>query len=574
MPQYSAAGQFQGGWAIVSDKNRLLTFIDKDGRQLLEPRFYNALPFHDGTAWVKESQWGMIDTSGQFVIPMMYKELEHFSGNIYSVRRNNKWTFITREGKELYAPRFGRIGNLIKGFAGCLIGNDSIAVVNDQAEILFTTKGRNYRLHDDKYFQIDITKVFNIDGSEILPGRFDGLVWMREGLLAAQTDGMWRLVNYAGVVQSPHKYEQVERFQHGLAAVQRSQWTVIDQDLSELCPPQFARIKILENGHAIGTTSVKDQYLDQNGAILNSVHESSARGNHKPGFANIYTDDQVKVLNNKGEAVLEMRFDRVYNTERNPGTQDPYVFTPNGYAFVVLDGRSMIIDQSGTTIVQADSTTTPGLHRDGIIQIHSIQADGKPSSDFRLFNPLDSTLSSETFDHIQVLNQGLAAIRLAPRGRFGFVDNMGRMVIKPQFNDAFDFFEGYAAVQRDGLRPGPGADVAAHREGVGANVYGPLPGDVRARYRMHHRGNIALTDRRGTILVEEDPRSSGPVMIGKDHVTFENNGKWGIKHFDGTIVNQAQWSQIFAVSGSLFQVQLANGLIVFMDTYGRKYWKE
>ena len=52
------------------------------------------------------------------------------------------------------------------------------------------------------------------------------------------------------------------------------------------------------------------------------------------------------------------------------------------------------------------------------------------------------------FDLALSFSEGLAVVRI--KGKFGFIDSLGKMAIEPQFDWALSFSEGLAAVKING----------------------------------------------------------------------------------------------------------------------------
>ena len=97
-PQYTGSvGSFSEGLAFVSGY-----FIDKTGKVVLELpiNYYSysrdgTYEFKDGVARIKNSSnYGLIDRSGNFVIPMKFVHIDDFYGGLAAIYNNGKWGFI------------------------------------------------------------------------------------------------------------------------------------------------------------------------------------------------------------------------------------------------------------------------------------------------------------------------------------------------------------------------------------------------------------------------------------------------------------------------------------------------
>lgn len=60
------------GWAIVKQDGKY-GYVSREGT-VLAPVYDEARYFREGFAPVKQKQWGVIDTAGQFVVPCGYDD--------------------------------------------------------------------------------------------------------------------------------------------------------------------------------------------------------------------------------------------------------------------------------------------------------------------------------------------------------------------------------------------------------------------------------------------------------------------------------------------------------------------
>lgn len=120
--KYSYASNFDGGVAIVAVGRKLaddeffkimadrkvegLKFglIDTSGNYLVEPIYDYIRPFSDGLAPVfKDEQWGFVDRSGKQIIPAQYSRARPFSEGLSVVVRQGVGRFvIDKTGNELF----------------------------------------------------------------------------------------------------------------------------------------------------------------------------------------------------------------------------------------------------------------------------------------------------------------------------------------------------------------------------------------------------------------------------------------------------------------------------------------
>jgi hypothetical protein len=84
-------------------------FVDKSGKQIINPQFDEVGNFHDGKCAVrnKEGKWGYIDKSGKIVINPQFDSAATFKGGYAVVSLDEKAGVIDQDGKYIINPQFG-----------------------------------------------------------------------------------------------------------------------------------------------------------------------------------------------------------------------------------------------------------------------------------------------------------------------------------------------------------------------------------------------------------------------------------------------------------------------------------
>jgi hypothetical protein len=194
-------------------------FIDKNGKTVISPVYYDAGEFHEGLAAVQQvekyqqreysdyystytrgGKWGFIDKSGKTVIPFLYETttvesrpavvaFEHyhtgysyFSEGIALVKRDGKYGFIDKTGREVIPCKY---------VSAQVFSGDFSKVSNN-----------------GKYGIIDKT------GREIVPCSYktDEISQFSNGLCAISRNSKWGFVDTTGKEVIPCKYDGVSDF--------------------------------------------------------------------------------------------------------------------------------------------------------------------------------------------------------------------------------------------------------------------------------------------------------------------------------------------------------------------------
>ena len=105
---------------------------------------------------------------------------------------------------------------------------------------------------------------------EIVPPKYDEVENFSEGLAAVELDGKWGFIDQTGKEVVPLRYDDVEYFFEGLAAVrvgdwETGKWGFIDKTGKEVVPPKYGRVRDFHEGMAEVKLDGKYGIIDQTG---------------------------------------------------------------------------------------------------------------------------------------------------------------------------------------------------------------------------------------------------------------------------------------------------------------------
>jgi len=263
-----------------------------------------------------------------------------------------------------------------------------------------------------KYGYIDRT------GKIVIPPRFDDAGKFSEGRADVRIDGKWGYVDKEGVVVvRPQIIRQHLRkwsgysgdFSEGLAVVQVSEnglFGFIDRSGSQVIPLKFTGVLDFSQGLAQATMDPNREkigFINKKGDWVIPPQFLDATGFSEDLAAVLLGEeggDKWGYIDRNGTMVIPPRFEMASQFRE-------------GLATVDIGGDSAFIDKQGQVVIKA----RPGFYR------------------FDLFS------------------QGRAAFHTSPHrtvtGKMGFMDKTGKVVIPPQFDYVYWFFEGLAAVEID-----------------------------------------------------------------------------------------------------------------------------
>ncbi len=209
-------------------------YIDSNGRFIIPAKFSSAENFNeDNIAIVCENEHcGVIDSSGNYVIPPLYDSIEPFTEKRAVYMLDNTMGVITEEGKRITKKPY----NFIASFS------DSLALVG------LTTSSGEYL-----YGYIDR------DGREIiLPMYIEGSDFKDNIALVKDKDGIYKIINKAGMVMTSFPYKHVGNYGEGVFTFSKTLGGLlgyVDTKRRILIEPKFTSASKVEDGYMIVSTS-------------------------------------------------------------------------------------------------------------------------------------------------------------------------------------------------------------------------------------------------------------------------------------------------------------------------------
>lgn len=289
-PQYSRAGCFSGGVAVVATgPDRKWGYIDQAGHYVIKPEYVYATSFRDGIAFVvKEGGVPVaIDKNGveQFQLPDV-QSVETYSDGMaaYSVlgRTGELWGFLGKNGVSEILPQYNAVSYFSEGLCAVMNSNAAWGYINRNAEQVveflydnahpFTNgmakimlrgrwgvidrKGRS--VVPPRYNDIDpdgdqfLVKKGKLWGwidkneKEVIPVQYTDAYPFRGGKLAAVKKGnKWGFIDRRGNFVLAPAYDFAFGFENGLAAVQRgNKYGFIDETGFFVIPPDYDQIPL------------------------------------------------------------------------------------------------------------------------------------------------------------------------------------------------------------------------------------------------------------------------------------------------------------------------------------------
>ena len=311
---------------------------------------------------------------------------------------------------------------------------------------------------DRKWGYIDKT------GNVVIQPQFADARFFSEGLACVTLDGKkYGYIDKTGQFVITPQYDGALSFSEGLAAVLVDKKVgYIDKTGNRVIPPQFEPFwgqerlwsASFSEGLAGVTTGDKCGYIDKNGKyIVNPQFKTCLPFSEK--LAAIALEDKWGYIDTTGKVVIKPQFDKAF----------PLWL---GLALVKLGGKYGYIDNSGKFAINPQFDTGTPFSDEGIAGVRvgdkwgGIDKTGKivinPQFDGNLFSRGHLGGGADFVTDILIrdigritFSDGLACVRTGDK--LGYIDQTGKYVINPQFDEALPFVDGLALVV-EGRDPG------------------------------------------------------------------------------------------------------------------------
>ncbi len=362
--------------------------------------------FHEGMAWVKkDGEWGVIDKSGNVVVPIKLQLVEDGVGppDFKDFQDGFAW-FSRKDGKY--------------GF----VGNNGTIVVPMYDDFFVSQEGFAGVKKDGKWGFVDKS------GKIVVPIQYDDAFCNDVGITWVKKDGKWGVINKGGKIVVPIQYDQhrliINTLNEGFECVEKDgKWGVINTDGEIVIPIQFDFVDNFQEGLWSVWKGGKYGVVDRSGKVMVPIQYDYVQDFHE-GFAGVKKDGKWGFVDKSGKVVVPIQYDYVCNFYE-------------GLAEVKKDGKRGLVDKSGRIVVP--------IQYDYIYGFHEGLAKAEKNGKWGLINKEGKIVVPIQYDDVGDFHEGLATVR--KEGKCGVIDKNGKIVVPIQYGDVGDFHEGLAVVR-------------------------------------------------------------------------------------------------------------------------------
>lgn len=234
------------------------------------------------------------------------------------------------------------------------------------------------------------------------------------------------------------KYENASYYAGGLCAVKDGEyWLYINETGDKVTGKNFNSAGFFFDEVAPVSDKLNEiYYINSSGAkkyIVQNVEKIVTLGCYDDGLCTIFDGETWGVYNLDGK----MQFGGYSNISS----------LSNGVIAVEKDGKWLLLDTAGNQLL-SESFEDIKQDEKGIVYRNS-RLFVKQNGLYYMIDVEGNKISEDTYEDVRIFyGTGYAAVKID--GEWGFINESGEMIIKPQYEDARSFSNGLAAVKDGG----------------------------------------------------------------------------------------------------------------------------
>ncbi len=397
------------GNTIYTKKNNQYGFVDRKGKLLPNTDWFdnNWLPdIENGVAWIRKGTlWGLADKNGKVLLKPQFTEKFDFEQGLARVKKENLMGVITNKGIIILEPSYTKVDFFSKNY---------IRLAKDTKKSLA-----------------------NGNGVITIPDIYDEIIDFDSTTVLIHQNNLWGIAEKNGKIITPPSYEKIKDFsknfgKDGLVDYEKNgRWGVIDDKGKEIIIAQFEDIQTFsESGLAAVKENGKWGFINQQGKIIIKPQYVDFQY-IMPNYIKVKENNLFGLLDIKGKVLLESSYTHIDNFDKE---------------FVLINKNNKVGLASFGTKTKILLPEYDDINRFAP-DIAYIRKDGK----WGLLNKELKVILTPQFDELFDISANSSGnfptiARYRKDNKYGFVHSSGQ-VIAANFDDAYDFYEGLAAVK-------------------------------------------------------------------------------------------------------------------------------
>jgi len=571
--QYDEIKELSDGMIAVS-KNFLWGYLNREGKKIIDYKYYKAFPFVDGFAVVQTTDKNnfihlhFIDKTGKVLYsPDGAWECGDYSSGLVPVKYEKGWKYLDKTGKVVFERNENISVEFKDGLYRFKMGDKNAVFFNKKGDVILTNyfegRGEFYEnlasftlygkkgfvskdgfvlvqpVHKDVKRYSDGLAAFkdndnkwgylNTNGETAIKPVFDEALNFEDKKAIAKIGTKYVIINKDGKTEKElSEYKWVKDFSEGLAAasIDGIKRSYIDKNGITVIEKDFEEIKEFAMGlAAVKTVNGAWGYINKNGEMVIKDQFKNANS-FKEGLALVQTQNGMSgFIDIQGSLAIEDKYSYIHDFKDGKAIVPE---TPTSERFAIdktgkkIENYIPYVDDKDTDILQSIGSFSEGLVSVSKYVVN--QTNNKTYLKYGFADVSGKIVIPLIFDIVKDFKEGLAVVGsegndpFYPDQKFErnytYIDKTGKRATTYSFKDAFDFSDGTAKITK--------GKVEFYEK---TGKFEPLP---------KYFGKFGFIDRNFKITVEEKYDEAKDFSEGL--APFKLDDKWGFIDKNGIIV--------------------------------------
>jgi hypothetical protein len=498
-------------YAVENEYNKIALFSE-EGKAITDFVIDSVSGFTYSKAIIYENlKQGIINRDGEIVLKPMYREIKIESDNKVKVQDFHNWLFLDEKNNTISSIQADEIKSLSDDFFLIKQSGKQGLIDSQLQHIIPIQYSRLERITPAQYIARagKKTGVINLDNTPAIPFKYDSLATDKNTLRAFQRIEGWSLIDSDNHSLTHKYYDWIGPSQENLfPVINNHYWGAINNRGEEVIHCVFD--SLIEITQDFIVVKFRGSY-----GIINPQQTWLVAPQKLP----------IKIINNYTYTQQEFN-----NTMLKNFSGEVFYFSDNKLDFqkeffveYLPDGTEKKVDYEGRLL---DRVPPPQVNNvEHIFPVsegyRGIKRDGK----FGFVDEQGRLRIANRYDDIGEFHEGLAAYKLI--GKWGFITTTDQVIINPNYDKSSFFRDGLAIVYRNGK-----AGVIDKR---GSPVlkfqYDSIAYLEDKKFMLFANGKSGLADEKGIILI--DPRFEHLQLLDNTLVIANSSGKYGVITING-----------------------------------------
>jgi hypothetical protein len=359
-------------------------------------------------------------------------------------------------------------------------------------------------------FKKGLMGVIDDAGSIVLPANYRQVIMDENGFIAqlsTRYKNSWVLLDKSGNARIDKHYERIEPFNGKYYPVaNRGFWGAVDANGKEI------------------VACVHDSLLQRNGDYT-AVKFKGEYGIIDLGETWIVTPqtNPLQVLNNNRyfEFAGKTTFLKSFSGEIIYFSDNSLEFAGGAIRERLPNGSHWIIDLDGTITYRSNQPEQTEEVFPESEHFRAIRKDGK----YGFIDDQGRLRIANRYENVKAFSEGMAAIRIMHQ--WGFIDQHENLVVQPVFDDVGNYDNGHSIVMKDGLY----GLIDKRGKVILPLRYDDIKLNAQNRWVLRQQGAYGLADSTGRVIIH--PKYDTLADTGNGFVIARRNGKSGLLTLQG-----------------------------------------